>query len=212
MSKVINRAVLTAVLLLSLFSVPAVAQSLPSLHCDTLKALGARYGELNKGDDNQRREFAVIVAETFVARFPGEGWGSKRAANGHPLSKDVVARQRTGIPLDGWDLVDGTTRRVKCDGYVKLSGQVFVPASSKDHLGVPRDPPDPVLPPDPPPVVILPPPSVGLATSDLQAQQIALLLQLVASQKEQTVRLETALIQVGQTLRELQGGGIKVRF
>lgn len=121
---------------------PAFAQSLAAAPCDTLKQLGAKFGALNKGTDDERRQFALIVAEQFAFAFPGEGWGSKAAGPGRPQSKDVVARQ-TLIGLDGWDLVDGTTRAVRCDVHVDLPGQLFIAVTPSDHLGGggPIDPP-----------------------------------------------------------------------
>lgn len=120
----------------------AGAQSLPDAQCATLKQLGSKFGTLNKGTDDQRRQFALIVAEQFAFSFPGEGWGSKSAGAGRPQTKDVVARQRNGV-LDGWDLVNGSTLDVVCTSHLDLAGQVFIAVNAVDHLGSAPPPPPP---------------------------------------------------------------------
>lgn len=65
-----------------------------------------------------------------------------------------------------------------------------------------------VPPPIDPPVDPPHPPAVGVATADLQQQQIALLLQLVTAQQEQTAKLEAAI----RDLKAEIAKGIKVRF
>jgi hypothetical protein len=120
----------------------AGAQSLPDAQCATLKQLGAKFGTLNKGTDDQRRQFALIVAEQFAFSFPGEGWGSKSAGGGRPQTKDVVARQRNGV-LDGWDLVNGSTLDVVCTSHVDLQGQQFIAVNAVDHLESAPPPPPP---------------------------------------------------------------------
>lgn len=190
---------------------PATAQSLPAAACDTLQRLGAKFGSLNQGDDDQRRQFALIVAEQFAFSFPNQGWGSKSAGAGRPQTKDVVARQGM-MGLEGWDLVDGATRQVTCTSHVDLQGQVFIAVAPRDHLGgsPPPPPPGPLPGPLPPP-----PPELLTATADLQQQQLALLLQIIAKletqldqQRVQSAALESAV----RDLKAEIAKGIRVRF
>lgn len=124
------------------YSVPSYAQALPGPACAELQAIDAKFGGLNQGTDDARRQFALIVAEDFAFKFPGEGWGSKSADPGRPQTKDVVARQR-GNTLEGWDLVDGGTKRVTCTSHVDLTGQHFIPVTPRNHLEAETPPPPP---------------------------------------------------------------------
>jgi hypothetical protein len=189
-----------ALLLALVLAAPAFAQTLPPAQCTVLQQLGAKFGALNKGTDEERRQFALIVAEQFAFSFPGDGWGAKSAGPGRPPSKDVVARNRAGT-LDGWDLVDGTTRAVRCTSHVDLPGQLFIEVDAVDHLGAP---------------VIDPPPTGGSgASAALQQQQLELLLQIVKGQQQQleAQRLQSEALAVA--LRDLKAEiakGIRVRF
>lgn len=124
------------------FSSPAFAQALTDAQCSVVRQIDAKFPALNKGDDDTRREFARMVAEQFAFAFPGEGWGSKDAGGGRPPTKDVVARNRNGV-LDGWELVDGGSRAIKCNDHITLEGQHFIEVRPVDHLGVPPPPPPP---------------------------------------------------------------------
>lgn len=183
-------------LCLFLISSTAFAQSLPDAQCNVLKQMGAKFGALNHGSDDQRREFALKVAQQFAFSFPGEGWGSKSAGPGRPQTKDVVARQKNGA-LDGWDLVNGSTLDVVCTSHVDLAGQVFIPVTPVDYLGTSTPPPPP------------PPPSAsGAATADLQQQQMILLLQIIQKLEEQNAALTKGLAE----LKAQIATGVKVRF
>lgn len=146
-------------------STSAFAQSLSDAQCSVVRAIDAKFPALNKGTDDQRREFALKVAQQFTFSFPGEGWGSKAAGPGRPQTKDVVARNRNGA-LDGWELVDGASRSVKCNDHLDLAGQLFIPVSPVDYLGS--------TPPPPPP----PPPTGEIearlkAIEDVEREQLA---------------------------------------
>jgi hypothetical protein len=120
----------------------AGAQSLTDAQCAAAKAIDAKFPTLNKGSDDQRREYALKVAQQFAFSFPAEGWGSKDAGGGRPPTKDVVARLRNGV-LDGWELVDGATRSVKCNDHITLDGQHFIQVDPHDWLGAGETPPPP---------------------------------------------------------------------
>lgn len=119
------------------------AQALPAPQCAVLQQLGAKFGTLNQGSDDQRREFALKVAQQFAFSFPGEGWGSKDAGGGRPQTKDAVARVLGQGALIGYDLVNGDTRQVVCGGQMDLTGQHFIDVTPHDWLGTPKpvDPP-----------------------------------------------------------------------
>lgn len=121
---------------------PVWAQSLTDAQCAAAKAIDAKFPTLNKGSDDQRREYALKVAQQFAFSFPAEGWGSKDAGGGRPQTKDVVARLRNGV-LDGWELVDGATRSVKCNDHITLDGQHFIQVDPHDWLGAGETPPPP---------------------------------------------------------------------
>lgn len=150
------RMTLFVVAIALLLSAPAIAQPLTDAQCSVLKQLGAKFGALNHGSDDQRREFALKVAQQFAFSFPSEGFGSKSAGAGRPQTKDVVARQKNGV-LDGWDLVNGSTLDVVCTSHLTLDGQVFIPVQPVDYLGS--------APPPPPP----PPPGDFATKADLEA-------------------------------------------
>lgn len=130
-----------------LVSPPAHAQALTDAQCNVVKAIDAKFPALNKGSDDDRRVFARRVAEQFAFSFPGEGWGSKDAGGGRPPTKDVVARLRNGV-LDGWELVDGASRSVKCNDHITLDGQHFIAVQPIDYLSSAPPPPPPPPPGD----------------------------------------------------------------
>lgn len=139
----------------------AQAQSLPDAACTTLKALGGKFGNLNRGTDDDRRRFALMVAQQFKFSFPDQGWGTKSAGEGRPQTKDAVARQ-VGSRLDGWDIVDGSTREVTCAAHVDLPGQTFIPVVATNHLGE---------------IVVVPPPP---PPDDIALQQLAVTREILA--------------------------------
>lgn len=199
-----GRGLWLALLLAVVVALPARAQSLSEAQCAVLKQLGSKFGSLNRGTDDQRREFALKVAQQFAFSFPGEGWGSKSAGPGRPPTKDAVARQHDGV-LEGWDLVDGTSREVTCTTHLDLTGQIFLAVTPLNHLGTggTTDPPPP------------PPQPSGAATADLQQQQLAILLQILGKLDAQleAQRLQTAALAAAvQDLKAQIAAGVKIRF
>jgi hypothetical protein len=148
-----KKMILVLVALLALGS-PVFAQPLSDAQCAIVRAIDAKFPALNKGTDDQRREFALKVAQQFTFSFPGEGWGSKAAGSGRPQTKDVVARNRNGV-LDGWELVDGASRSVKCNDHITLDGQLFIQVAPVDYLASAPPPPPPPPPPDSETITIL---------------------------------------------------------
>jgi len=118
-----------------------------------VSAIHARNAALASGDDDQRRALQKMIVETVVNRFPGEGWGWKRADPGRPLSKDTIANNRMDPPhILAWDCFDGSTRLPVQRDSILIDDQVFVDVVGFDHLGtgVPAPRPDP--PPQPRPM------------------------------------------------------------
>jgi hypothetical protein len=109
---------------------------------------------LDNWTDENRRTWVMQVIEQVVFQFPDGGWGAKRADPGRPLSKDAIALRRDGH-LWAFDLVNGSTRRVN-DNVTgeQIDGQVFVPVTGKNHLGLTApDPTSPARPENGAPVV-----------------------------------------------------------
>ncbi len=153
-AKLVPIGVAVLLFLLTLSARAAFGQALTAPQCHALIQLGAKFAMLKDStNDDERRQFALIVAEQFAFSFPADGWGTKRAGDGRPQTKDVVARQRNGM-LEGFDLVNGSTRAIVCDSYVALPGQIFIPVTPRDHLASAAPPPTPppsTPPPAPPP-------------------------------------------------------------
>lgn len=122
--------------------------------------------------DDARRAWCLKVVEQVVWTYPGEGWGSKRADPGRPLSKDAIAAKRDGH-LWCWDLVSGSTHRVN-DSVTgeQIDGQVWVAVAGVNHLGTPA--------PDPTPGPSGPPPAPAPDLSALLARVTALEAALAA--------------------------------
>jgi hypothetical protein len=120
---------------------------LPDRIFAVVSAIHARNAALASGDDDQRRSLQKMIVETVVNRFPGEGWGWKRADPGRPLSKDTIANNRMDPPhILAWDCFDGATRLPVQRDSILIDDQVFVDVVGFDHLG-----PGPTPRPDPPP-------------------------------------------------------------
>lgn len=119
--------------------------SIPN-HFDLVKAMAVKFPELLVGvNDENRRLWTSRVAQTLAAKYPSEGWGAKRADPTRPLSKDVIALNRT--PLVGVELLIGAGTSSPVPEWVEidLAGQCFVAVEPKDWLG--DDPPPPPPPP-----------------------------------------------------------------
>lgn len=116
-------------------------------------AIHAQNAALASGDDDQRRSLQKMIVETVVKRFPGEGWGWKRADPGRPLSKDTIANNLLEPPhILAWDCFDGSTRLPVQRDSIFIDDQVFVEVVGFDHLNgaqLPRPRPQPQPPPAP---------------------------------------------------------------
>ena len=109
---------------------------LPDRIFAVVSAIHARNAALASGDDDQRRSLQKMIVETVVNRFPGEGWGWKRADPGRPLSKDTIANNRMDPPhILAWDCFDGSTRLPVQRDSMLIDDQVFVDVVGFDHLG-----------------------------------------------------------------------------
>ena len=116
---------------------PQPMASLPDKVIATLdKFFAAKCGKYDDGslappigEDNVRN--LIIDADEQVAfEFPNEGWGTKRADAGRPVSKDSLARS-TGGKLFIWDLVSGAgtehpTFTYKNANSQDVTGQVYI--------------------------------------------------------------------------------------
>jgi hypothetical protein len=127
----------------------------------TLTAFAAAFPMTTVADEDGRRAWTWKLAQTFAARFPAQGWGTKRASSTRPLSKDAVARIVDGI-IWSWDVVTGGNDPLKLNPNadaenISASGQVFVPVDAHDWIGGTVEPPvepevpGPEVPPTTPP-------------------------------------------------------------
>lgn len=100
--------------------------------------------------DEQARAWTMRLAEYFAFFFPTEGWGTKRADMGRPLSTDVIC---TRSPFFGYDvLLNQGTPHQRLDTQPRplaLDGQVFIAVTPRPHL--------PPAPPVVVPPVVVPP-------------------------------------------------------
>ncbi len=122
---------------------PASCGAFSSSEREILVTVGAKYQELRKGDDDQRRAFTLHLAQQLAFSVSRE-WGTKRADPGRPPSKDAVARV-IGGRLCSWDVINGTTREMVLDAQGEdITGQIYIAVDPVDVLG------GPVIPIDPP--------------------------------------------------------------
>jgi hypothetical protein len=107
--------------------------------------------------EERARQWSIRFCEQLNHSLPGEGYGTKRADSGRPISKDTTSQQRGGEMVT-WDLLVGTGTgepSLNLDPHGEVTtGQVFVPVDAVNHLGVtvPEQPPEqpPTKPPTPP--------------------------------------------------------------
>lgn len=106
--------------------------------------------------EDDRRAWTLKLAQTFKARFASQGWGTKRASETRPPSKDSLARWvDTGISavLYSWDTTNATTAPLSINPNAEsedITGQVFIAVEAHDWLAVvPPQPPDPEVPESP---------------------------------------------------------------
>jgi hypothetical protein len=109
---------------------------LPDHIFSLIKAVHAANPGLSHGDDDARRGLQKKIVETVVARYPGQGWGWKRASDTRPPSKDAIANNRL-LPnhLIAWDCFDGATRQPAQRESEIIDDQVFIELAGVDHLG-----------------------------------------------------------------------------
>ena len=122
-------------------TVPAVGQAL-------LKDLAAKFPALIKSANDDERRAWVLKAAEQLAFSVSPSWGTKRAGEGRPPSKDAIARMVDGA-LCSWDIVSGTTRElVFGQGEVMDAAQRFIPVTPTNHLAGTTTPPPPPPPAD----------------------------------------------------------------
>lgn len=147
------------------------------------------------------RQWSLGCAQQCAFSHPNQGWGTKRADLGRPISKDTIANNQIEAgKLLIWDLVTGAgTGQGRFVGDVADSqdatGQTYVPVDPVNHLPVvepptpPLPPPDPPAPPKPPPTPPLPP----VDASFLQAIALALTRLADVLERGITVNVRLAL-------------------
>ena len=100
-------------------------------------------------NDEPCREWTRRAAEQFAFTFPTDGWGHKRADSGRPPSTDVIAEFS---PFVGYDLIlnQGAHSGQQLNPRptaLNLAGQVYIPVTPQNHIGMsvppPVDPPPP---------------------------------------------------------------------
>lgn len=113
--------------------------------------------------EDRARQWAIGLCEQMAFERPGQGWGTKRADPGRPISKDALARlvkAGTAIApqnLLAWDQLSGAgsgaPSLVADPDSIDISDQVFVAVTPTNHLSgqppapEPTPPPKPTLPP-----------------------------------------------------------------
>jgi hypothetical protein len=132
---------------------------LESRHSQLIEAFAAQFG-LPGFSKEEGQAWVGKLASTMKARWPNEGWGTKRASNGRPLSNESVARPANGR-LWGYDLIIGAGapgQRLEPRAHPEdITEQVFVDVESRDWLAGGTS--NPGTPPVTPPVT--PPPAAG---------------------------------------------------
>lgn len=105
---------------------------------DIVNTMINRYGELAKGDDDQRRELAERIAEQVVYTTGDPTYGVKSAGPGRPQGKDSLAWNGPG-GLVIWDYQNGSTREAnqfpESVPVEEAAGQIFIPVQARDWLG-----------------------------------------------------------------------------
>lgn len=109
-------------------------------------------GQPGPAHEDRVREWTLSAIGQVVHELPGQGWGSKRASDGRPLSKDAIARWQDGRMVV-WDLLIGSgtgTPRLAVDPHGEdVTGQVFVPVQAQNRLGVGPGPGEVITHPEP---------------------------------------------------------------
>lgn len=121
---------------------------LESKHSQLIQAFAERFG-LPGFSKEDGQAWVGKLASTMKARWPTEGWGTKRASMGRPLSNESVARPANGR-LWGYDLIIGAGapgQHLEPRAHAEdITDQVFVEVDSRDWLtgGVPTPGPPPM--------------------------------------------------------------------
>jgi hypothetical protein len=122
---------------------------LESKHSQLIEEFAGRFG-LPALTKEAGQEWVGRLASTFRARFPGEGWGTKRASASRPLSNESIARPANGR-LWGYDLIIGAGapgQRLEPRAHAEdITDQVFVEVEARDWLGNSVPTPNPGTPP-----------------------------------------------------------------
>jgi hypothetical protein len=181
----------TCVLLLA--AIAAAQPALEAKHTAVIEAFADRFG-LPGFSKEEGQAWVARLASTFKAKFPQEGWGTKRASPTRPLSNESIARPAGGR-LWSYDLIIGAGapgQHLEARAHPEdISDQVFVEVDAFDHLGSGQPGPGPGK--DPP---ITPPPVSG---TDLGP----VLTEIRAIQQLHQQNL-TALLALAQSLSALQ--------
>jgi hypothetical protein len=122
---------------------------LESKHSQLIEEFAGRFG-LPGFSKEEGQAWVGKLASTFRARFPGEGWGTKRASASRPLSNESIARPANGR-LWGYDLIIGAGapgQRLEPRAHAEdITDQVFVEVEARDWLGNSVPTPNPGTPP-----------------------------------------------------------------
>jgi hypothetical protein len=125
---------------------------LEAKHSQLIQAFADQFG-LPGFSKEEGQAWVAKLAGTMKARWPSEGWGTKRASPGRPLSNESVARPANGR-LWGYDLIIGAGadgQRLEPRAHPEdISEQVFVEVESRDWLAGGQQPgPNPTPNPTP---------------------------------------------------------------
>jgi hypothetical protein len=98
-------------------------------------------GEPGEAHEENVRQWTTRFCQQVAFAFPNQGYGSKRAGDGRPLSKDTLAKIDAGLGLVCWDLLIGTgTGRpiLSLDPqFHAINGQQFVAVEPVNYLALP---------------------------------------------------------------------------
>jgi hypothetical protein len=115
----------------------------------------------SQADDTARKWTLGLIAQV-VYEHPNQGYGSKRADGGRPLSKDSMAQQ-VGGTINNWDLLTGTgtghPTLVPNPDSQDISDQIWEFVQGRDVIGGQPTPPNPT----PQPPASVPPYNEGYA-------------------------------------------------
>ena len=126
---------------------PVECGHIPAVGQNVLRELAAAFPALiRSASDDDRRRWALMAAEQ-MAFSVSPSWGTKKASQGRPQSKDGVAKF-VGVTLCTWDVVNGNSRELQFGRGEAVPDQVFIPVTPRNHLGT-EPAPEPEPEPDP---------------------------------------------------------------